>query len=248
MKQQVMNDPDTKDIDVSNIHNLSKAFQFLQLRDVEKDGYYPVLIKDPYLEIIYVPTLEKSQQIKRNKSVKCFGEDSRDIKASLKDFRTNTAKRKKAYKIASDIVSGKISHGLYIKSSMFQIGKTYLANAITNALVDKGYQGSFLFTPSFARQAKEFDSLENRIRMLNESQLLVIDDIGAEYDSKWFRTEVLMPVLQYRLANNQLTIFTSNYSIEKLRDLYKKSGSEIDTNRLITRILELTEEVEIDDA
>lgn len=245
MKQTVLNDKETGDIDVSLIHNLSTAYLYLQLRGFEKDGYLPVLVKNPYLEIIYVATKEKTMQLKRTNYINCFGEDSRDIEASLEKFRTNTASRKKALKHANDIVSGNVKHGLYIHSGDFQIGKTYLANAITNALVDKGMHGSFLFTPSLARQAKEFDQVESRIRTLNESDLLVIDDIGAEHRSPWFRNEVLMPLLQHRLANKKLTIFTSNYSIEELGNLY---GPSVDTRRLITRILELAEVIHLDDS
>lgn len=239
-----MNDEETAHIDISNIHDLTKVTYYLQIKNIEKDGYVPLLKLDPYIEIVYVPTPKKTEQLKRTLFVKCFGEDSRDITASLSDFNVNTANRKRALKIANQIVSGVEQRGIYIHSKEFQIGKTYLANAITNALIDKGIHGSFLFSPSFARQAKEFDSLEERIRTLNASELLVIDDIGAEYNSKWFRTEVLMPVLQHRLTNNKLTIFTSNYSIAALADLY---GDSIDTERLITRIVELADEIKIDE-
>lgn len=245
MKQAILDDPETKDIDVSNFHNLSITHLYLQLRGVEKDGHLPVLRRDPYLEIVYIATKEKTKQLKRTNYINCFGEDSRDIEASLELFRTNTSQRKKAYKMAMDIVEGKTNHGIYIYSNDFQIGKTYLANAITNTLVDKGMHGSFLFTPSLARQAKEFSQIESRIRTLNESDLLVIDDIGAEHKSQWFRSEVLMPLLQYRLANKKLTIFTSNYSIKELAALY---GDSVDTRRLTTRILELAEVIHLDDS
>ncbi len=245
MKQTVLNDEETKDIDISLMHNLSTAYLYLQLRGVEKDGYVPVLSRYPYLEIKYVATKEKTKQLKRTNYINCFGEDSRDIEASLEKFRINTTTRKRALNLANDIVIGNVKHGLYIHSGEFQIGKTYLANAITNALVDKGMRGSFLFTPSLARQAKEFDQIEPRIRTLNESDLLVIDDIGAEHRSPWFRNEVLMPLLQHRLANNKLTIFTSNYSIEELTNLY---GDSVDTRRLTTRILELAVEIHLDDS
>jgi len=243
IKQMILSDPETSDIDVSILQNFLTANLYLQLRGIEKDGYLPQLKRTPYLEIVYVATKEKNQQIRRTSFVNCFGEDSRDINASMKDFRKNTPKRIKAYKMAMDIIDGKAKYGMYIHSGDFQIGKTYLANAITNALVDKGIKGNFLFTPSLARQAKEFSFLEPRIRSLNDAELLVIDDIGAEHASGWFRNEILMPVLQHRLANKKLTIFTSNYSIEELESLYGKS---VDTKRLITRIMELADEVSID--
>jgi len=245
MKHAILEDPETRDIDVSIMHNLSTAHLYLQLKGIEKDGCLPHLKRDPYLEITYIPTKTTSQRIKRTRHVNCFGEDSRDIDASLDKFRKTTPLRKNAYKLAKEIIEGKMSHGLYIHSGDFQIGKTYLANAIANALVDNGLHGSFLFTPSLARQAKEFDQIEHRIRNINDSDFLVIDDIGAEHRSPWFRNEVLMPLLQHRLAYKKLTIFTSNYSIEDLTILY---GDSVDTRRLTTRILELAEVVKIDDS
>jgi primosomal protein DnaI len=245
MKQAILEDPETRDIDVSIIHNLSTAHLYLQLKGIEKDGCLPQLKKDPYLEITYVPTKATIQKNKRTKYVNCFGEDSRDIEASIDKFRKNTPLRKNAYKLAKAIIDGELGYGIYIHSNDFQIGKTYLANAIVNALVDKGLHGSFLFTPSLARQAKEFNEIEQRIRYINDGEFLVIDDIGAEHKSSWFRSEVLMPLLQHRLAFKKLTIFTSNYSIEELTSLY---GDSVDTRRLTTRILELAEVVKIDDS
>ena len=246
MKNKVLSDDETKCIDVSNINDLIIAFNYLEMRGIEKDGCLPVLKTKPYLEIQYRITERKKREIQRS-NIQLFGEDSRDLEASLDKFSIKTAKRKNAHKLAKMIVSGGLNIGLYIHCPKFQIGKTYLANAIVNGLADKGFSGSFLFAPSFSRQAKDFPRLEERLKTLNQCDVLVIDDIGAEYRSDWFRIEILMPILQHRLSRRKLTIFTSNYSIDQLEALYRQQSQPVDVKRLMTRIRDLTEEIEIDD-
>jgi len=248
--ERVLSDPETADIDVTNKSNVMLAINYLNLKEKEHPGMTVKLRKEPYLEIVFVDTKEKQLEIQRQNSIKLFGDDSRDLKASLSDFKLNNLNRKRAYKLAVGIVDKKNdkNRGLYIHSKQFQVGKTYLANAITNELIDKGIKGAFLFAPSFARVAKDFDNLETRIQVLNNSHLLVIDDLGAEYNSEWFFTEVLMPILQYRLTHRHLTIITSNYSIIELGEKYQQKISDKKyVERLLSRIYELTDEVNLDE-
>lgn len=243
-------DSETKDIDFSKQSNIMLGINFLNLRDKNLNGLKVKLRKEPYLEIVYVESKEKHLEIQRQNSIKLFGDDSRDLKASIADFNLNTESRKRALHMAKGIIEKKDhkNRGMYIYSRDFQVGKTYLANAITNELIDQGMKGAFLFAPSFARKAKDFDNLESRITILNNSELLVIDDLGAEYNSEWFMTEVFMPILQHRLTHRKLTIITSNYSIIELEEKYKRKISDIKyVERLLSRIYELTDEVKLDE-
>lgn len=258
---------------IANDPQLSKlnpdtAYKYIMLLQVVNErlnptfsGYYPIIKAGAqYWEIMYAATPAQRQKELREKNIAIKGEDSRDYNASLEKFDLSTLNRKAAKKYAMDIINimehnknadneHKRVLGLYIHSSAFQIGKTYLANAITNALADLEFTGIFVFAPSLAAQAKEFKELEKLIKELKQTQVLVLDDLGAEYRSEWFRIEILMPVLQNRLTNNKLTIITSNYSILKLSNLYKQQNNSnpIDTDRLISRIMELCREIELDE-
>ena len=49
--------------------------------------------------------------------------------------------------------------------------------------------------------------------MLKTSPILMLDDIGAESNSAWFRDEILMIVLEYRMMQELPTFFSSNLTI-----------------------------------
>ena len=96
-----------------------------------------------------------------------------------------------------------------------------------------------------------FDILINRCSgMINNgeivrmtSDILLIDDIGAENNSAWARDEVLGTILQYRLDNDLSTFFTSNFTIEELESVLSetsKGTDEIKARRIIERIKYLT--------
>ena len=75
------------------------------------------------------------------------------------------------------------------------------------------------------------------------SDVLLIDDIGAENNSAWARDEVLGTILQYRMDNDLTTFFTSNFTIEELENVLSetsKGTDEIKARRIIERIKYLT--------
>lgn len=77
------------------------------------------------------------------------------------------------------------------------------------------------------------------------SDILLIDDIGAENNSAWARDEVLGTILQYRMDNDLTTFFTSNFNIDELESVLSetsKGTDEIKARRIIERIKYLTEE------
>lgn len=259
IEKYIANDPELSKLEIDTFDKYILIMRLIDERTNNKfQGYVPGLSTAMgYWSIVYYATPEQVLKERRRKMITIKGEDSRDFKATLKDFNVNTQKRKIAKKYADDIVETmtynataaekKKTIGLYIHSAAFQIGKTYLANAISNELADKKINGVFVFAPSLVSQAREFKNLESIMRELKECQVLVIDDLGAEYRSEWFRLEVLMPVLQNRLSTNKLTIITSNYSLNELKSLYKQNTNPVDVDRLISRILELCRVIELDE-
>ncbi|MDN6698719.1 MAG: primosomal protein DnaI, partial [Staphylococcus equorum] len=49
-----------------------------------------------------------------------------------------------------------------------------------------------------------------------ESNILMLDDIGAEDITPWARDEVIGPLLHYRMVQELPTFFSSNLSFEEL--------------------------------
>lgn len=252
LKIQINSDPDLKDLTIDSKDKLHEVLYYLRLKETNTDESLIVKFKtDPYWHSIYVPTKEYANRINREKLFKIKGEDSRDYAASFTNFNTSTHKRQHAYQSARAMIEDynmkKTTRGLYIYSKQFQIGKTYLANAITNDFADRHIPGIFVFAPSLVSQSREFKNLESIMGELKTAEVLVIDDLGSEYRSEWFRLEVLMPVLQSRLTGKKLTIITSNYDLDELRKLYLQNSNQMDVDRLMTRIIELCKPVELDD-
>lgn len=112
--------------------------------------------------------------------------------------------------------------GLYIHSRERGRGKTTLAHYLI-------YKVAYYFnqTNNYSSDRKfsfgsVTDLLENKDRPY--SKYLVIDDLGNEDKSATWKREIaqaeLQRTLQYRRANNLVTLITSNYTPEDLCSLY----------------------------
>ena len=91
-----------------------------------------------------------------------------------------------------------------------------------------------------------FDDLEGTIAYLENVDLLLIDDIGAEKVSEWSRDEILGTILQTRMNNYKTTFFTSNYTIDELENHFAKDGDKVAAARIIERIKYLCEDIAIE--
>ena len=78
----------------------------------------------------------------------------------------------------------------------------------------------------------------------------MLDDIGAEMNSAWFRDEVLMVILQHRMLQESPTFFTSNFTIDQLEAHFAHSNKGdqelLKAKRLIERIRFLAKEYFVD--
>ena len=110
--------------------------------------------------------------------------------------------------------------GLYIWSKTPGSGKTFLSCCLAKSIMMKyDLQMRFITAPdyinavgdSYKRERGELDSSA----VYRECALLVFDDIGTQIDKDWQRQEIFRLVNQ-RLSNNLVTIYTSNLPIEKL--------------------------------
>lgn len=59
------------------------------------------------------------------------------------------------------------------------------------------------------------------------SEVLILDDIGAEQSTAWVRDEILQVILQYRMQENLPTFFTSNFNFEDLEKHFAKGKMEM---------------------
>ena len=86
--------------------------------------------------------------------------------------------------------------------------------------------------------AEKFDLIKN-------VPLLLLDDIGAEYLTGWSRDEILEPILQYRMDQGLPVFFTSNYDLLQLEKHFVLNDDKVKAKRLIERIKQVSEPIEL---
>jgi DNA replication protein DnaC len=101
------------------------------------------------------------------------------------------------------------------------VGKTHLAVAILGELVRRyRVRGRFVdFTALIHRLQSSFDpqtvdTKHGILRSVTESEVLVLDDLGAQKPSAWV-TEILYLVMNDRYVSRRPTIFTTNLRLEQ---------------------------------
>ena len=106
-----------------------------------------------------------------------------------------------------------------------------------------------IYNKQWLRDLKsDFDSFGDRIEYLENVDLLLIDDIGAEKVTEWSRDEILGTILQHRMNNYKTTFFTSNLTINELEEhliISSNIDEKIKARRIIERVKQLTEDMEL---
>lgn len=115
------------------------------------------------------------------------------------------------------------------------LGKTFMCNCIAKALIDK--EITVLYETAFSlfeivethKFNKQIETEENRINynMIFDSDLLIIDDLGTEFNNSFTNAE-LFNIINERLITEKKTIISTNLSLEQLRDTY--------TDRIMSRV------------
>lgn len=201
-----------------------------------------------HLEFFYLACRYKKQKIKQDKEK--MTQEKVLANASLKDLDTTDKNRypliKWVTKFIKEYDNTKSNKGLYLHGN-FGCGKTYILACLFNEMKVRGYSTSIVYFPSLLKDLKgDFDSMLDTLNFLDDVDLLLIDDIGAEKVTEWGRDEILGTILQYRMNNMKTTFFTSNFNIPELEKHLSNNGSEpIKANRIIERIKYLTVDMEM---
>ena len=125
---------------------------------------------------------------------------------SLKDFTENFPDSSKSFVFCG-------STGL---------GKTHLALAVMNALMEKGFNVYYGCASSIVKQLEKesFGRAPETVEdELNDCDLIIIDDLGAEFEKPFYKTAI------YEIINNALLtgkpmIICTNLSMEELEERY----------------------------
>ena len=113
------------------------------------------------------------------------------------------------------------------------LGKTHLSLAIGKEVIEKGYSVIYGSAPILIRKVEKehFRNGEetDTAQLLYECDLLIIDDLGAEFDSK-FNNSVIYNLLNTRMNSGRPIIVNTNFPASELKERY---GDRI-ASRLLT--------------
>ncbi len=139
-----------------------------------------------------------------------------------------------------------LNKGVYLYGNP-GVGKSYLLKGVSNYYARNGKSVSFVQVPLLIQELKQFmtdnEYRQNILGHLKFSEILILDDIGAESITQWTRDEILLPVLDQRMNRNLKTYFTSNYSLEELEQQYRlasKANGNVASLRILERIRTLS--------
>lgn len=107
-------------------------------------------------------------------------------------------------------------------------GKTFYAGCIANYLLDKGK--NVLFTSLGHVISTEFAEYGNMLRYIQEAELVIFDDVGAERDTS-FAWERAFDAIDRRVRSNKPMIITTNFSVREM------AMAELREKRVYDRIL-----------
>jgi primosomal protein DnaI len=125
-----------------------------------------------------------------------------------------------AIDFCNQFANGKPKKGLYLYGP-FGVGKSRIAGAIMNEIIQYKKRSYMVYFPDFMRELNDSiaeKTLNEKVDYLKQVDVLILDDIGAEYLTPWKRDEVLGAILHYRYAERLPTIYTSNLSLDQLEE------------------------------
>ena len=272
--QKIMKDPDVaafiqqESLTPEELNrSISKFNQYITERDkflrgdtdyIAK-GYKPILVMNHgYADVSYEETpeliaAEKEAAIKNR--LKLINLPASLKKASLAQVDLDDLGRLPVFENLLAFVEQypAIQKGLYLYGD-FGVGKSFMVAALAHDLSEKrGVSSTLLHYPSFVIDVKNAIGDGNVKTLVDEiklSEVLILDDIGAEQSTAWVRDEILQVILQYRMQENLPTFFTSNFNFEELEQHFAKGKHGNDetweARRVMERIRYLAEETRLE--
>lgn len=242
----------TQSIQCANCSNYQSCKNMLK-------GYSPILqVVQGEIHLSYEKChlhLQHEKQSEKQNLMKSLYIPREILEARIENIKSGS-KRKEAIKEVTNFLDKAMTElpekGIFF-TGPFGVGKTYLLGAVANRLAQFNISSMIIYMPEFVREMREAindNNVQEKIDYFKHTDVLMLDDIGAETFSAWFRDEVLGSILQYRMMEKLPVFFTSNYTMEQLELILATSKrgqiEKVKAGRIMERIKQVSKEVELD--
>lgn len=200
-----------------------------------------------FIESLNLPTKEEYQHQKESGFILKFERITNDLKeATVNSFKFDPdyPTQEEAKQSAADFITKYNGTQSLVLSGVPGIGKSHLSYAINKAIRHKGYKTLFIKSTDLLDAVKETYNYHSNVtqeqifKMIDRLDLLVLDDLGGEYekknenDNETWASDILYKVIDMRLGKS--LIVTTNYSESELVNKYGR----VQGRRIVSRMTE----------
>lgn len=170
-----------------------------------------------------------------------------------KELTSNDFYKSRSQLIAklNKILKENTSKGIFLKGNN-KIGKSFIMALFSKKYLEKNNTkvafcaSDDIFKELMDLNFQDKDATRDLLNDLINIDLLVLDGFGNEYKSDFVRDNFVYPLLASRFEKNKLTMFTSNFSIKDITDMYSTNvASKPKAKQLSSLLSNMCEEVEL---
>lgn len=223
----------------------------------KKKGYYLSLEYASALDHVFIPCIyekEKQQWLVHQRQFLLCDMSEEQLKYRFSDIQVESESPTYLHLVTEMVKAcksnGKI--GFYLCGEP-GTGKTYLTCCFINEMAAQGKKVAFINVSKYLSDLKncmyDKDAMIQRLASLRKAEVAVFDDIGGESVSAWSRDEILLSILNERMEQKRLTLFTSNYDLNNIEKYYSSNSKfvndSVGAKRLVERIRTLAVEKKV---
>lgn len=169
--------------------------------------------------------------------------------AKINDIKVNNY-RHELIKGFKEVLTSK-SKSLYIYGEI-GLGKSFTVAAFCNKYIELHPDCSvaYLNTRKLVNDLRDLlfnkanEEVQNILQKLKSIPVLVFDDFGSEKITEWSKEDVVYNLVSERQQQGLITIFTSDFSLTELAQLYGKKDN-LKNRRLFSLLKNYTQEIEL---
>lgn len=146
--------------------------------------------------------------------------EARGIRTLERTFDSFDASRQpKAFRMCKDYLGKYQTGNSLLIIGGYGTGKTHLASAIANALLEDGVPALYdTWAGHLQRLKDEFANGERRhLALMKKVDVLILDDLGKDKLTEW-NNEVLFEVINYRYEHRKPVVITTNATPRELEE------------------------------